>query len=352
MQLNLLKINHYKNLSGLEIDFSKTKGVAVLAGLNGTGKSNLLECLALLLSGKAGGRIDIDAELSFLENGHEYHTRVQSDELTITADNEQSVRVVSLYSGSAMRMHNILAIQPTFFDATTFNTQREVNNRFLSIACIALFCLASERPTIKRFLTERLSLRKITSVTLVANLEELNGAEGEHYRKLKRIFKTKRATCSWLLVKRTLGAGMSVYRALEEFSTSLRVRVVVQNGSEVDIEDLSEGEQRLLLLRFIYEILTNEKSLILLDEPDAYLHESWKRLEYDEISQWGAKGRMTLLTTHSPLLIDTIESKRLFLFSKKDNGKVAVTTGDKIDAIKELTGRRMAFFYNQSNSSV
>ncbi len=46
MKLLKLWINNYKNLTNLTIDFEKSNGLSIFVGNNGTGKSNIIECLS------------------------------------------------------------------------------------------------------------------------------------------------------------------------------------------------------------------------------------------------------------------------------------------------------------------
>ena len=39
---------------------------------------------------------------------------------------------------------------------------------------------------------------------------------------------------------------------------------------------MSEGEKKLILVKTVLEILSDEKTLVLMDEPDAHLHEGRK----------------------------------------------------------------------------
>jgi predicted ATP-dependent endonuclease of OLD family len=48
MKLDKLTIYNFKNLQDFEIDFNEKSLVTVLIGQNGTGKSNLLEALAII----------------------------------------------------------------------------------------------------------------------------------------------------------------------------------------------------------------------------------------------------------------------------------------------------------------
>ena len=116
-----------------------------------------------------------------------------------------------------------------------------------------------------------------------------------------------------------------------------------EHGEEFSSSDLSEGEKHLMMYVVLYENVVNSSMLVLLDEPDAYLHENWKQSVYERIKYWGAKGRMTVLTTHSPILIDTVPSEQIF-FLQPRHGSADVIPGGKLDAVLALTDGRMAAF--------
>lgn len=48
MKISGLKISGYKNLKNLEMDFEKDASLIALIGENGSGKSNVLEALAII----------------------------------------------------------------------------------------------------------------------------------------------------------------------------------------------------------------------------------------------------------------------------------------------------------------
>lgn len=71
------------------------------------------------------------------------------------------------------------------------------------------------------------------------------------------------------------------------------------NGYNID--SLSEGHKKLILIKFITSVLGTENSLILLDEPDAHTHIASKRNILISIIESPAQ---TILTTHSPVFIN------------------------------------------------
>ncbi len=85
----------------------------------------------------------------------------------------------------------------------------------------------------------------------------------------------------------------------------------------------------------INEILSDENSLILLDEPDAHLHIERKKEIKKLITDSKA---FTILTTHSPTLLNNLNEENIFIFSNKDSSGVNVFQLDKPKGLEEITG--------------
>ena len=83
------------------------------------------------------------------------------------------------------------------------------------------------------------------------------------------------------------------------------LRVSNSDGSNLELEMLSSGEQHEIVLLFDLLFGTKENTLILVDEPELSLHVAWQRemlrdlQEMAELSDFRA-----LLATHSPQIID------------------------------------------------
>lgn len=96
------------------------------------------------------------------------------------------------------------------------------------------------------------------------------------------------------------------------------------NGYNID--SLSEGHKKLILIKFITSVLGTENSLILLDEPDAHTHIASKRNILVSIIESPAQ---TILTTHSPVFINMMDMDNLRYI---EQGKII-----ELDIIKAIT---------------
>ena len=55
--------------------------------------------------------------------------------------------------------------------------------------------------------------------------------------------------------------------------------IIIQIDDDITVEQLSEGEKKLILVKTVLEILSDEKTLVLMDEPDAHLQVYLKMME-------------------------------------------------------------------------
>ena len=99
-------------------------------------------------------------------------------------------------------------------------------------------------------------------------------------------------------------------------------------GNKLDIRNLASGSKLFLILKLLLEKgLLDDKSLLILDEPENHLHPGWINLLVEVIVLMQKYLNVTiLLTTHSPnllLAIDTISKK--YRLKEKFNPYVAIS---------------------------
>ena len=88
-------------------------------------------------------------------------------------------------------------------------------------------------------------------------------------------------------------------------------------GKELFPEDLSHGELRKLGVYIWIKYITEEDSIILMDEPDIALHPKWQYDLVKDLTKWS--NSQFLLATHSPQIISSTHYKNII---KLDNGVV------------------------------
>lgn len=106
-------------------------------------------------------------------------------------------------------------------------------------------------------------------------------------------------------------------------------------NDNITLQQLSEGEKKLILVKTVLEILFDEKTLVIMDEPDAHLHEGRKPALYELIKEY--TNRQIVVATHSPILGHLANENELVML-ENENGKAVVLSDEKIEKIKRLSG--------------
>ena len=118
---------------------------------------------------------------------------------------------------------------------------------------------------------------------------------------------------------------------------NLEITVRSNTGSIFDAKLLSEGEKKLLSIFTMLEVLGDEKSLMLYDEPDSQIHISRKESIKLLIEKY--LNRQHLLSTHSPTLAKSFIESNQHLCCLKRNGTGCIERidNDKYELIADLT---------------
>jgi predicted ATPase len=106
-----------------------------------------------------------------------------------------------------------------------------------------------------------------------------------------------------------------------------------KDGRPESFSILSEGEQQALTIKGLTELVSEENSLFLLDEPDTYLHPEWQRDFINGIDNFCneniEKETSFIISTHSPNLVSGISKSQL----------LALKNGKKVDIAFDPYGK-------------
>lgn len=111
------------------------------------------------------------------------------------------------------------------------------------------------------------------------------------------------------------------------------IKIDFNNNLKGDV--LSEGEKKMLLIMLILEVVGDENSLILLDEPDSHIHLSRKEEIQKLLSNYS--NRDNIITTHSPTLTHCFDSKHITMLTKNVNNDAQVEKREKQEIVHQLT---------------
>ena len=111
------------------------------------------------------------------------------------------------------------------------------------------------------------------------------------------------------------------------------------SGKKFGINELSSGEKQLFLRTLAIKMLEPENSIIMIDEPELSLHPKWQQKIVDVYRKIGRNNQI-ILATHSPNILGSVEKENIILLEKNENGIVEVKTGDEFgNSYGQTTGR-------------
>jgi len=373
MKITTLNIYNYKNLS---IELNNSSSIIALIGNNGSGKSNILEAISTIffhLYNKKEKDIPFNFKLQYIFGGNQ-NVLIEKKNSTINfkveekhyADIQQFLpkQIVALYSGEENRLW-LKSYQPLYMAYISNINKSETTglgdysivpkmlyiNKFywhISLLCLLL----SDAPDTKKFCKETLGINKINSIkfdfktsnyanysdSAVKSFINLIDQKSDYtISELKKIISESPYSLDIVFKYLYLAYTPDKKKMLENIT-------IKYNDENLDIEDFSEGEKKMLLIKAALEYAGLEDSLFLLDEPDAHIHLS-NKIQIKNVFTEYLDTRQVILTTHSPTFTDTLEDESLYMLN---TGKLVASKKQEI--LENVSGE----FWNkfQQNSFI
>jgi len=418
MQVTSLYIDSYKLLKDFNVNFRKD--VSILIGINGSGKSTILECVAQVFSdaflkedSKFGFKLEyelrledilrqttttsetktdyIKVEISAKEKNKPLDFKVFYADKIIKKESEIEKEfgtftrilpsnIVIYYSGLADIMKKICLPHDEKLSVNFRKGNTNIHRPFFYFEpalfdIILLTLLSYEFGDVPEFLHHRAKIKGVSSVKIVlkkpswgkGKIENWWGATGE----VKTFLDFLDSLCSHLVIDEQsitrVSTGNVVIETFQNESIIITIlgkeklfeirehfveektlfkilNTLIIDGFSPEIkfsfiqEDeeerktfnvLSEGEQQAIIVRGLIELVNNENTLFLFDEPDTYLHPSWQRNFIEGINQLAENGEFNtsqfLITTHSPQLLSNANPESCDVQIMEDGEIVRVT---------------------------
>ncbi len=336
MKVKQLKINSFRGIRNLTLDFDFHQPT-VFIGINGVGKSSILDCLAILLSwfsariqnSQGAGNYFIDSDIN--NNNKETHNKITVCTSDLKDFFWSLTKVKKGYSKetntdlSNLKLliekirHKIEAdSQSSLPLAVYYPTNRAVLDVPLRIKQKHLFepinaydlALTKEKIDFRRFFEWFRNREDLENENYRYNPEQKQDRQLEAVRK-------------------------AIYQMLEGFS-NLRVErsplrmTLEKEGEKLIVNQLSDGEKcllamvgdlarRLAIANPSYEDALQGEAIVLIDEIELHLHPSWQRNIISAFKRTFPNCQF-IITTHSPQVLSSIQSKNIYILQSNSEG--------------------------------
>ena len=339
MKLKRLELTNFRIFEKATFDFQP--GMNLLVGINGAGKSSVLDALRLLLSRALPesiapaehpralpftahdftiGRYNLTGELYFTD-GSSYTAHMTQDVLSRVVPQSSPVIIgeTSFDGPMYQEMPDDVSEQPIaayFSPRRSFSIRREPRKPPSASGQAVTYTEAlSDRELSVDEFVEWMSAQK-PRVKVSDDSVEIPGLERVH---------------------RAVTRFLENYTEFVAVSPKQTIKLLYKDEKLLDIKQLSDGERGLLALVFdlarhlslanpkLDNPLQDGEGIVLIDELDLHLHPRWQRTIVEKLTTTFPNCQF-IATTHSPQIIGECDPAGLILLAKED-GKVVVTQG-------------------------
>ena len=328
MKIEKVHIKNIKGIKDLELSFKKDDKILdliVLAGVNGSGKTTILESIKDFFNNKninyeEPKKSNVDLDIFF-----EKFEKKNIEEAEKSSNNYK---------------------QPlwNFFNALQSYQYEKYNNNGLYQNLIAK---RFENPPKIIYVPAENKFEEIQtySTTLSKEYKFINIVNSNVIRDIPSYIATRRNYLATIeedltmkeITNKVVNEINSIFDILEldvklkGFSKDEKTMPIFENsaGEEFNINDLSSGEKQLFLRTLSIKMLEPKNSIILIDEPELSLHPKWQQRIIEVYKKIGENNQI-IIATHSPHILGSVSSENIFILYRDENGKIEAKTGDEL----------------------
>ncbi|MDD6379804.1 MAG: AAA family ATPase [Prevotella sp.] len=356
-------LSDYRNLKGLELKFDDKTNTNVIIGNNGSGKSNILEALSSIFSNLYADKPTFDfsfflqyeidnniVKISFNKDKNTFSCKV-NDKVVSSMDQYVPSRVVCNYSGEDMRLYDEY-YKDAFEEYTNdvirneaYNPLRMIfigRNLWSVVLLVMLFYKEDDGySSFRSFLKKVIGFERLDRIVFKPNNQVLKRWVKENAMSV--YFKNLISHCNKsneidlkYFDEFDNFTPMSMFFTLLGCKKAIEELSIYYNGG-INAKLLSEGEKKFMVIQFILEALSDERTLVLMDEPDSHIHVSRKQELCDVFKS--IDNRDNIITSHSPTLTAKFDKKAIVMLESDENGLTHVINEDKKSIVERLTDK-------------
>ena len=349
MILKSIKLTNFRGIRDLRLGF--TDHVNVLVGVNGAGKTAVLDCAAIMLS-RLVGRIRSTTGTGRLFS--EYDITNAESETRIVVEIEFDGSVIDWSVSKTRRGHRKQTI--TGLDGVkevVGLVHSKMDKDESSSLPIAVYY-----PTNRAVLDIPLRIRKTHPFDQLSAYDQALSGNWNSFRVFFEWFRNREdLENEWRLDRSRFRDPQlqAVRAAVKRFLPGiggLRIRraplrmIIDKNGEELRVDQLSDGEKctlamvgdlarRMAIANPALEDPLAGKGVVLIDEVDLHLHPGWQRRVVSSLEETFPNCQF-LVSTHSPQVVSHVTSERIWLLERSTSG---VSANRPADSFGQTTGR-------------
>lgn len=330
MRVNQVRIQKYRSINDITIDFPENKPV-VLFGPNNAGKSNILSAIDRLLGERYPTYIEMLNSDYYMRDGKRYPTT------------EISAKFSDVICTDRGGGHSTICVRYCFDSRRGENIIHDENGNKLYInnedrARCQSYLISAERniQNALNYSSKYTILSKFSHKIHKALSDKHKDELASAFEQIKKSFEETEefakffTTFTEVLQGSVKGFVHSLavdFSAYDPNNYAKTLRIYAKEGDTIrGFEEFGTGEQQVLLMAFIkayMEIFTSESFVLIIEEPEAHLHPLAQKWLKEYMVDLCRNGIQVVISTHSPDFIDA-EYLEGLVRVYKDNGETKI----------------------------
>lgn len=326
MKIRKLELRNYKIFREVIFDFTdnqnNTLPVIVLAGVNGSGKTTILELVKDIFAGNVLEELHSDFEIKLeLDLNHLHWADAFFQELsTKKRDFQSSLQIKS----GILNLHFKQKKRP-LRALTDFQILMDVFNQVRKIEkdkCVFVYRYSQDKVKARRVKAISDSFHEISFNSHKDKMKDLILKPINQLMFKNRDIPPKQVIESEINAINSIFEGLHLNTKLVDIEADELIFSNV-NMQRVLFENLSSGEKLIYFMGFYLNKLNINKSVILVDEPEDSLHPSWQKQIIKFYTRIGLDNQV-IVATHSPFVIGAVDAGFVYLL-RFENERVAIS---------------------------
>ena len=328
MKIEKVHIKNIKGIKDLELSFRKDNeilDIIVLAGVNGSGKTTILESIKDFFDNKNIDFNNIEKSNVNLDIFFEDFEKNNIEEAEKISINEHKYKLFeffhmlssyTFYKGNSNSQYHLLAKK---FDIPPKIIYVPAENKFENVE------------TKSTTLSRKYEFINIINSNIIGDIPSYIATRRNYLATIEEDLTMKEVTSKVVNEINSIFDILELDVKLKGFSKDEKTMPIFENsaGEELDVNNLSSGEKQLFLRTLSIKMLEPKNSIILIDEPELSLHPKWQQRIIEVYKKIGENNQI-IIATHSPHILGSVTSENIFILYRDENGKIEAKTGDEL----------------------
>ena len=328
MKIEKVHIKNIKGIKDLELSFKKNNkilDVIVLAGVNGSGKTTILESIKDFFNNK---NVNYDEPKKSNVNLNIFFEEFEKKKIKEAEKSSNNNKRPLWDFFSALQNYEIYIKRSDKHYHTHIAKKFDIPPKIIYVPAENKF---EEIQTYSTTLSKEYKFINTINSNVIRDIPSYIATRRNYLATIEEDLTMKEVTNKVVNEINGIFSILELDVKLKGFSKDEKTLPIFENsaGEEFDINDLSSGEKQLFLRTLSIKMLEPNNSIILIDEPELSLHPKWQQRIIEVYKKIGENNQI-IVATHSPHILGSVSNENIFILYRNENGKIEAKTGDEL----------------------